>query len=77
MKIYNGMPATELPGVRWRKSSISNSQGACVELAQLCGGGFAVRNSRYPDGPALVYTRAEIAALVEGAKLGEFDDLLL
>jgi hypothetical protein len=76
MEIFNGMPATRLSGVTWRKSSISNSQGACVELARLTGGEFAVRNSRNPDGPALIYTRAEIAALVEGVKLGEFDDLL-
>ncbi len=30
-----------------------------------------------PDGPALIYTRAEIAALIEGVKRGEFDDLLV
>ena len=76
MEIYNGMPASGLPSVSWRKSSISNSQGACVELAQLSDGEFAVRNSRNPDGPALIYTRAEIAALIEGVKQGEFDDLL-
>ena len=76
MEIFNGMPAADLTGVTWRKSSISNSQGACVELARLTDGGYAVRNSRYPDGPALVYTRAEIMALIEGAKLGEFDDLV-
>jgi hypothetical protein len=35
----------------------------------------AVRNSRDPQGPALVYTRAEISALLAGAKDGEFDDL--
>ena len=34
MNTYNGMPATELSGASWRKSSISNSQGACVELAK-------------------------------------------
>jgi hypothetical protein len=34
-----------------------------------------VRNSRDPQGPALVYTRAEIAAFILGAKDGEFDDL--
>jgi len=33
----------------------------------------AVRNSRHPEGPALVYTRAEITAFVEGAKDGDFD----
>ncbi len=35
MNTYNGMSATELSGARWRKSSISNSQGACVELAKV------------------------------------------
>jgi hypothetical protein len=76
MKTYNGMPATQLSGAAWRKSSVSNSQGACVELARLGDGEFAVRNSRHPDGPALIYTRAEITALIEGVKMGEFDDLL-
>ncbi len=76
MKTYNGMPATELSSAGWRKSSVSNSQGACVELARLGSGEFAVRNSRNPEGPALIYTRAEIAALIEGVKMGEFDDLL-
>ena len=76
MNTYNGMPATEITAAGWRKSSASNSQGACVELAKLGSGEFAVRNSRYPDGPALIYTYAEVAALIEGVKMGEFDDLL-
>ena len=76
MKHFNGMPASELRDAGWRKSSASNSQGACVELAKLGSDEFAVRNSRYPEGPALIYTHAEVAALIEGAKMGEFDDLL-
>jgi len=32
--------------------------------------------SRFPAGPALVGTRAEIAAPVAGARDGEFDDFL-
>lgn len=76
MTTYNGMPAGELSGAAWRKSAGSNSQGTCVELARLDGDEFAMRNSRYPEGPALIYTRAEIAALIEGVKQGEFDDLL-
>jgi Domain of unknown function (DUF397) len=76
MNTYNGMPAAHLRGVSWRKSSASNSQGACVEVASLDSGEFAVRNSRNPDGPALIYSRAEIAALIEGIKMGEFDDLV-
>jgi hypothetical protein len=71
----NGIAATELVGASWRKSSYSNSQGNCVEFAALSDGSVAVRNSRDPLGPALVYTRAEISALLAGAKDGEFDDL--
>lgn len=73
---YNGVSAAELWGVRWRKSRYSNSQGNCVEMAELPDGQVAMRNSRDPGGPALVYTRAEIGALVAGAKDGDFDDLV-
>jgi hypothetical protein len=66
---------TERPGVRWRKSTVSNPSGNCVELAELPGGSIAVRNSRSPDGPVLVYTRAEIGAFLAGIRAGEFDDL--
>jgi hypothetical protein len=74
--IYNGMPATELTDVTWQKSTHSNPNGACVEVAHLPGGDIAVRNSRVPDGPALVYTPAEIAAFLAGAKGGEFDHVM-
>jgi Domain of unknown function (DUF397) len=76
METRNGMPATELRDVTWRKSRHSNSQGTCVELAGLPGGEIAVRNSRHPDSPALIYTPAEMDAFIRGAKDGEFDDLL-
>ena len=59
----------------WRKSAASNPNGDCVELARLPAGEIAMRNSRDPRGPALIYTRAEIAAFLAGAKDGEFDDL--
>ena len=72
---YNGMPATELTDVTWQKSRHSNPNGACVEVAHLPGGSIAVRNSRFPSGPALIYTPAEIAAFLAGAKDGEFDHL--
>jgi hypothetical protein len=72
----NGTSATDLGGVTWQKSRRSNSSGNCVEMAQLPDGEIAVRNSRHPDGPALVYTRAEITALILGAKDGDFDNLI-
>ena len=76
MSVRNGMPAAELPEVMWRKSRRSGPQGGnCVEVARLADGQVAVRNSRQPAGPALVYTRAEIAAFLARAKAGEFDDL--
>jgi hypothetical protein len=73
---YNGIAATALADVTWQKSQHSNPNGACVEVALLPDGGIAVRNSRFPTGPALVYTRAEIAAFLAGAKAGEFDHVV-
>jgi hypothetical protein len=73
---YNGMLATELGDVHWRKSWHSNPNGECVELAALPNGEIAMRNSRFPTGPVLLYTQAEITAFLAGAKDGEFDHLL-
>ena len=73
---YNGIAATALAEVTWQKSQQSNPNGACVEVALLPDGEIAVRNSRFPTGPALVYTRAEKAAFLAGAKAGEFDNVL-
>jgi hypothetical protein len=72
----NGMAASELQSVLWQKSARSNANGTCVELAKLPDGGIAVRNSRFPDGPALIYTRDEIEALILGVKDGEFDHMV-
>jgi hypothetical protein len=73
---HNGISADEITGVTWRKSQRSNSQGNCVEIAELVDGSVAMRNSRHPHGPALVYTRAEIEAMILGAKDGDFDYLI-
>ncbi len=75
MQVTNGVAVSELGAVSWRKSRASNPSGNCVEVAALPGGDVAMRNSRHPDGPALIYTRAEIAAFLAGARNGEFDDL--
>jgi hypothetical protein len=75
-KIHNGMPATELGSARWHKSGRSSAQGNCVETARLADGRVAVRNSRHPAGPALVFTEAEARAFLEGVKDGDFDYLV-
>ena len=76
MKINNGVSATDLGDVTWVKSQRSGAQGNCVELARLADGAVAVRNSRDPRGPALVFTPAEMTALFAGVRDGEFDPLL-
>jgi hypothetical protein len=75
MQVNNGVPANQLPVARWRKSRVSNPTGSCVEVAELPGGATAVRNSRHPSGPPLIYSREEVAAFLSAVKRGEFDDL--
>jgi hypothetical protein len=57
----------------WAKSSLSFSNGNCVEVAELSGGSVGVRNSRDPHGPVLRFTPGEWAAFLAGARRGEFD----
>ena len=56
------MPSAALPSLlraaKWRKSSHSNPSGNCVEIAGLAGQRVAVRDSRRPEGPALVFSQA-------------------
>ncbi|MFD0856863.1 DUF397 domain-containing protein [Actinomadura adrarensis] len=53
---------------RWRKSSRSSGQGgACVELADLAMA-VGVRDSKDPNGPKLLLTRAAFADVVTRIK---------
>jgi len=56
----------------WRKSTASQGQGQCVEVA-VFSDGVAVRDGKHPGGPALAFTPAEWDAFLAGAKDGEFD----
>ncbi|MGD0687368.1 MAG: DUF397 domain-containing protein [Streptosporangiaceae bacterium] len=61
-------------GLTWRKAQLSTNNGACVEIASVADK-IALRDSKDPTGPVLVYTPAEWHAFLDGAKKGEFDDL--
>ena len=74
--IHNGISAAQLAGAIWRKSQRSNSQGACVELARLDSTTVAMRNSRDPQGTALIYPAAAVRAMVGALRNGEFDYLI-
>ncbi|MGE6836361.1 DUF397 domain-containing protein [Streptomyces niveus] len=69
----NGVSAGEIEGVTWLKAQASVGAGECVEAAVLPSGGVALRNSRHPAGPALVFTDAEWDSFLDGAKGNEFD----
>jgi hypothetical protein len=66
------MTASELAGAVWHKSSRSNGQGQCVEVARI-DQAVAVRDSKDPAGPVLTFTSAEWVAFISGAKDGEFE----
>jgi hypothetical protein len=69
----NGLPAAELTGAHWVKSSYSGPTGGnCVEVAFLADGQVAVRNSRRRSGPALVFSAGEWHAFTGGVRGGQF-----
>jgi Domain of unknown function (DUF397) len=57
----------------WIKSSLSFSNGNCVEVASLPRGEIGVRDSKDSEGPVLRFTSDEWHAFLGGARNGEFD----
>ncbi|MFJ8540681.1 DUF397 domain-containing protein [Streptomyces sp. NPDC093586] len=53
----------------WRKSSYSGSEGgSCLEVLDDHPVGVPVRDSKVPEGPALVFSSAGWASFVAGVK---------
>lgn len=69
----------DLSHAQWRASNNGDADGASVEVAVVAGSKegsehvIAVRDSRHPDGPALIFTPAEWDAFTAGVRDGEFD----
>jgi len=58
-------------GATWRKSTYSNGSGGnCVEVADLPNG-RAVRDSKHPEGPILLFTGDAWRAFIQGIEAGE------
>jgi hypothetical protein len=66
------MSKLDLSQVEWHKSSFSGANGNCVEVAMLPNA-VAVRHSKHPTGPVLIFTPQEWAAFTAGMLNGEFD----
>jgi Domain of unknown function (DUF397) len=59
----------DLTRAGWRKASYSGDNGGnCVEVARNLPGVVAVRDSKNPAGPALVFTQDEWAAFTAAIK---------
>jgi hypothetical protein len=64
---------TDRTGAVWRKSTRSNSNSNCVEVATNLPGIIAVRDSKNPNGPALVYTPDKWTTFMATIKASTFD----
>jgi Domain of unknown function (DUF397) len=64
------MTSTELTGALWRKSSHSNGQANCVEVAtvQIRRAAVAIRDSKSADGRCLIFTTRAWQQLVNSVR---------
>jgi len=71
------VPSAALPlllrAAKWRKSRHSNPSGNCVEMARLPGQRVAVRDSRRPDGPALLFSQTAWETFLRSLREGVGD----
>ncbi|WP_035799656.1 DUF397 domain-containing protein [Kitasatospora mediocidica] len=66
------MEQVDLTNAAWFKSSHSDAKSACVEAAFIGPDVMPVRDSKDPDGPALVFRADAWRAFVAGVRAGDF-----
>lgn len=72
----SSIAAPDLRGATWRKSSYSgDAQSQCVEVADTTAscGGIGVRDSKDPEGPALLFSPLAFADFLADVVAGRFD----
>ncbi|WP_406098088.1 DUF397 domain-containing protein [Kitasatospora purpeofusca] len=55
----------------WRKSTYSNGQGDCIEVADGSADIVPVRDSKDPDGPTLAFTTTAWTSFLTAIHTGE------
>lgn len=63
----------DLTRADWRKSTRSQSNGQCVEVAANLAEVVAVRDSKDPSGPVLTFTPQQWQLFLNDVKAGDFD----
>ncbi|MEV0535074.1 DUF397 domain-containing protein [Kitasatospora sp. NPDC050463] len=66
------MNGLDLSKAMWFKASYSNNGGTCVEVTADFPGLVPVRDSKDPEGPALVFPSDAWQSFVAGVQAGEF-----
>ena len=64
------MSTPDLSRARWRTSSHSSGNGACVQVTAAPGGIIAVHDSKDPAGPRLVFSQQTWEAFTNRAGKG-------
>ncbi|MBV6699644.1 DUF397 domain-containing protein [Kitasatospora aureofaciens] len=63
---------SDLSGASWIKSSYSTNGGECVEISRSFPGTIPVRDSKDPEGPALLFPAGSWQSFVSAVRNGEF-----
>ncbi|MFJ4669605.1 DUF397 domain-containing protein [Kitasatospora purpeofusca] len=66
------MQHVDLTGAQWHKSTHSGQGGDCVEVAPEFPGLVPVRDSKDPQGPALLFPAGAWQSFVSAVQAGEF-----
>ena len=65
------MDGSDIRRAEWSKSSHSSANGQCIQVARNLPGVVAVRDSKNPGGPKLMFSPADWRTFLSGVKSGD------